>query len=772
MIMSGAFSIGMLSAFAVLLFLLVDRTEQLQSSQAQTLSRIQHLLNNPSVLSSWNDDTDFCNVEPNSSLTVVCYEDTVTQLHIIGEKGTPQLPENFSMDSFITTLVKLPNLKVLKLVSLGLWGPLSGKIARLSSLEIFNVSSNLLSGPIPKELSSLMSLQTMILDGNAFSGQLPHWIGQLQDLTVLSLQRNSFNGSLPSSLGDLNNLRVLSLSHNGFFGPVPDLSRLTNLQVLDLEDNSLDGPFPKMSNKLISIILKKNKFRSGIPAGLSTYYQLQLLDLSSNTFVGPFLQQLLALPSINYIDIAGNKFTGLLSENLSCNKELMFVDLSSNLLTGHLPDCLLNLRKVDVRYAGNCLSTGDQDQQPVSFCRNEALAVGILPSNKNQKRGTKTIVALGISGGTIGGIALVGLAFLLVRRNIMNKPSKTPPTRLILETVSTGYTSKILSDARYIHQTMNLGSIGLPAYRTFSLEEIGEATGNFDSSVFMGEGSHGQMYRGQLKNGSLVAIRCLKMKKSRDVQNFMHHIELISKLRHPHVVSALGHCFECHWDDTSVGRIFLIFEYVPNGTLGTWLSGGRSRQLLTWAQRIAAAIGIAKGIQFLHTGIIPGLYSNNLKISDILLDQNLIAKISSYNLPLMGENSGKDGNKSKKTASRVNHADRNDIYELGVIILELMVGQWLKTKSEIDAVKDQVQLSLAANQVARRSIIDPAIQRASSDQSLRTMMEISLRCLQSDPADQPSVEDVLWNLQFASQVQNGWRDSHSSEYSQSPGSPS
>lgn len=63
------------------------------------------------------------------------------------------------------------------------------------------------------------------------------------------------------------------------------------------------------------------------------------------------------------------------------------------------------------------------------------------------------------------------------------------------------------------------------------------------------------------------------MKKSHDVQNFMHHIELISKLRHPHVVSALGHCFECYWDDSSVSRIFLVFEYVPNGTLGSWLSG-------------------------------------------------------------------------------------------------------------------------------------------------------------------------------------------------------
>lgn len=82
-----------------------------------------------------------------------------------------------------------------------------------------------------------------------------------------------------------------------------------------------------------------------------------------------------------------------------------------------------------------------------------------------------------------------------------------------------------------------------------------------------------QMYRGRLKDGSYVAIRCLKMKKSHSTRNFMHHIELISKLRHRHLVSALGHCFECYLDDSSVSRIFLIFEYVPNGTLRSRISG-------------------------------------------------------------------------------------------------------------------------------------------------------------------------------------------------------
>ncbi|KAM3738506.1 hypothetical protein ACB098_09G135200 [Castanea mollissima] len=700
-------------------FLFINHSEQLQTSQVQTLLRIQRLLNFPVVLSGWNNNTDFCNTEANSSSTVLCYEGSITQLHIIGNKGVPLLPRNFSLDSFVTTLVKLPDLKVLTLVSLGLWGTLPGKIARLSSLEIFNVTSNFLYGSIPQELSSLTSLQTLILDDNMFAGQLPDWLGSLPVLTVLSLKKNSFNGSLPSALSNLENLRVLALSHNHFYGAVPDFERLTNLQVLDLEDNAFGPQFPRLGNKLVTLVLSKNRFSS----------------------------------------------------------ELEFVDFSSNLLTGSLPSCLLTDSKERVvLYARNCLATGKQSQHPFSFCRNEALAVGIPPHHKKRKEASKAVLFLAIIGGLVGGIALLGLAYLMVRRVNARRETKVkkPPTRLIAENASTGYTSKILSDARYISQTMKMGELGLPAYRTFSLEELEEATNNFDTSAFMGEGSHGQMYRGRLKDGSIVAVRCLKMKKSHSTQNFMHYIELILKLRHRHLVSALGHCFECYLDDSSVSRIFFVFEYVPNGTLRSWVSEGHSQHSLSWTQRITAAIGVAKGIQFLHTGIMPGVYSNNLKITDILLDQNLVAKISCYNLPLLAENMVKfgrgslpSGSKDSIVNARVTHEAKSDVYDFGVMLLEIILGRKVKSGSEVDILKDRLQGCIAADDVARRNMVDPAVHKACLDQSLKTMMEICVRCLLKDPADRPSLEDVLWNLQFAAQVQDAWHG----DFQSNEGSP-
>ncbi|PIA54073.1 hypothetical protein AQUCO_00900565v1 [Aquilegia coerulea] len=763
-------------------FLSVSCTEQLKTSHAHTLLRIKWLLNSPAVLRSWNTSTDFCNTEPSPSLTVVCYEDSITQLHIIGEKGTPSLPRNFSIDSFFTTLVRLPSLKVLSLVNLGLWGSLPSKISRLFVLEILNVSSNFLYGHIPQEVSVLRSLQTVILDNNLFTGRVPNWIGELSVLSVLSLRNNSFSGSLPNSLKNLETLRVLSLSMNQLSGEVPNLSSLTNLQVLDLEDNNFGPEFPNVANKLVTLVLKNNRFSSAIPEEVSSDYQLKWIDISFNKFVGPFPKSLLTLPSITYLNIAGNRFTGLLFENMSCNAELDYVDFSSNLLTGRLPTCLdTNIKNKVVRYAKNCLDTREQNQHPYFYCRNEALAVGIFPHNqKKPRRKANAILAISIVGGIIAGVMVVGLILLLVRRIKSKQMMKIPPTRLIKENVSNGYSSKLLSDARYISQTMRLGALGLPSYRSFSLEELEQATNNFDSSSFLGEGSHGQMYRGRLNDGSLVAVRCLKLKKRHSTQNFMHHIELISKLRHSHLVSALGHCFECYLDDSSVSRIFLVFEYVQNGTLRGHLSEAPIEQRLTWTQRIAAAIGIAKGIQFLHTGIVPGVFSNNLKITDILLDNNLLAKISSYNLPLLADNMGKvstgfysSGSKESKASARKIHEDKVDVFDFGIILLEMITGRPILSKDEVDYVKDQLQININVDDVGQTSNVDPAIRKMCSEESLKTVTGICLRALSKEPAERPSVEDILWNLQFAGQVHDEWRgDSQSQSSKGSPISPS
>ncbi|XP_057727348.1 probable inactive leucine-rich repeat receptor-like protein kinase At3g03770 isoform X1 [Arachis stenosperma] len=824
-------------------------SEQLQFSQTQTLQNFQNLLGYPQELLTLNTNTDFCNIEPTPHFTLVCYEENLTQLHVVGNGFSPNaLPQNFSSQTLFATLATLSSLKVLTLVSLGLWGPIPPTISQLSSLEILNISSNHFTGVVPSQISLLKNLQSLVLDNNLLQGVIPSEIGTLQGLAVLSMKNNSLSGTVPDSVRTLQTLRVLDLSNNKISGDLPSLRHLSNLQDLNLENNKFGPHFPSLPTKLVSLVLKNNSFKLGLPSGLVTFYQLQKLDVSLNGFVGPFLPALLSLPSLSYLDASSNKFTGMLFKNDTCNDELVFVNLSSNLLRGELPTCLKPVaNKPVVLYAGNCLSNDDgRNQNPVRFCSNEAIAVKIMPPQENHKRTTGKTVLVSSMGGIVGGALIVGVVILVVSRvhkkgsvvktpvkptleivisqakkeeededkedeekekekegmvaassrslsisvlqrimkrvpdkgavesftrsmkehvmnRMHNKNGVRTSTRSIIEHASSVNTAKLLTDARYISETMKMGA-SFPAYRTFALDELKEATNNFDASSFVSEGPHGQIYKGVLSDGMPITIRGLKMRKRHSPQNYMHHIELISKLRHSHLINALGHSFECNQDDSSVSTIFLIFEFVPNKSLRSYVSvsAGSPSEKLSWTQRILAAIGVVKGIQFLHTGIVPGLYSNNLKITDVLLDNNHNVKISSYNLPLSAEtrrlvSNGPYPGLKGNFQERIMDADKNDVYDIGVILLETILGRPLMFHNEVGTLKDLLQVSIKTDDMARRSIVDPAVHKECSNESLMTMMEICVRCLSNDPTERPSVDDVLWNLHFAVQVQNSWR---------------
>lgn len=433
-----------------MILILTPCAHQLQPAEVLSLLRIKRLLNFPAVLSRWNVDTDFCSYEANPYVTIICYEESITQLHITGNKSAPPLPRSFSMTLLFATLYRLPNLKVLSLTSLGLWGTLTGKISRLSSLEIVNMSTNYLYGAIPKQVSRLTNLQTLILDHNMFSGRVPDLLGELPRLSVLSLKNNSLSGPLPDSFSSLKPLRVLVLSSNSLSGELPDLNSLSNLQVLDLENNYFGPRFPSLGRKVVTLVLRKNRFSGGLPAEVNTYYLLEHLDISFNRYTGPFPASLLSLPSIHYLSISGNRFTGMLLQSMSCNGELEYVDLSSNLLTGNLPTCLISDSKNRVAlYSANCFATKDHSQHPLSFCQNQALAVGIIPHKENKVSGAKATLMIGIMGGIFVSIFLGMIIFFSLKKATM-KPALNKSQRSLAEHASVGYSSQLLPDASMI----------------------------------------------------------------------------------------------------------------------------------------------------------------------------------------------------------------------------------------------------------------------------------------------------------------------------------
>ncbi|XP_042065733.1 probable inactive leucine-rich repeat receptor-like protein kinase At3g03770 [Salvia splendens] len=287
----------------------------------------------------------------------------------------------------------------------------------------------------------------------------------------------------------------------------------------------------------------------------------------------------------------------------------------------------------------------------------------------------------------------------------------------------------LLASTKILSEVENQSS---PSYRVFTLPELKEATKNFDQSTFLGQGSFGKVYKGRLENGSFVAIRSLTLYRKCSIQNLKMRIDLLSKLRHPHLVALLGHCIDDGTqDDSTVRRLYLVQQFVPNGSFRSHLS----EKVLKWPERLAVVIGAAKAIHFLHTGVIPPSLSNRLTTNSILIDEHGIAQLSDYGMSLIAD-------ETEKTD--------DDVHNFGFILLESLVGPIASSKGEAFLLNEMTSFS---SQDGRRRIVEPIVLATSSQESLSIVISITNKCISDGSSGWPSFEDVLWNLQYAAQVQ-------------------
>ncbi|XP_058194811.1 probable LRR receptor-like serine/threonine-protein kinase At1g14390 [Rhododendron vialii] len=711
---------------------------QLSPSETGTLFEIQQLLEYPEAFQDWNNSTDFCHLPPSPFLVIACSGNRVTELTVTGNKPSPSqiatkptsrknppfpnqtLSGNFSIVSIFATLTNLTSLKILSLVSLGLWGPLPPVIDQLNSLQVLNISSNFIYGEIPASISSMKNLTSLCLSGNLLNGS------------------------------------------------VPDLAPLQSLQVLDLGVNQLGPAFPSLGPALVNITLRNNSMISEIPSTIASFDLLQRFDVSFNQLVGPIPPALFSLPSIQYLVLRYNQLSGALPVNtLTCSGNLTYVDISENYLTGNLPACIgSGSGNRTVLSYWNCLSGGvsSRYQHNVSFC-DKAVALTVQPSDGRQNGQTKSKlgVILGVIVGFVGAGGVVGLVILVIiikakRSNNKGRSSIKCDSFVVDKTPSVRGSPVV--DGRHVPRGIKSPTLGLPPYHVFKLEDMEDATNNFDPANLAGEGSHGQLYKGCLRDGSTAMVKCLKLKQKHSQQNLQQHMEVISKLRHNHLVSVVGHCIVTYQDHPNTAMtLFLVLENVANGSLRDHLTDSKKREYLQWPQRMGITMGIARGIQFLHTGIAPGVFGNDLKIENILLDDSLTAKISSYNISLpskVGSESPLNRQDASNRLSSTENPEKNDIYQLGVILLEVITGKPITSESEADNLKYQLEKALAESTSKLQELIDPSLRGTFAYESMKTAVEISTKCLCEDPSARPTIEDVVWHLQYSMQVQQGW----------------
>ncbi|KAI5648471.1 hypothetical protein M9H77_34476 [Catharanthus roseus] len=299
--------------------------------------------------------------------------------------------------------------------------------------------------------------------------------------------------------------------------------------------------------------------------------------------------------------------------------------------------------------------------------------------------------------------------------------------------------------------------------RLFSLSEIISATQNFSDAFLIGRGGFGNVYKGVLPRSSeIVAVKRLKSNSKQGAHEFWTEIETLSKIRHTHLVSLIGYCNEYR-------EMILVYEYMPHGTLADNLyklgRNGKDCTPLTWEQRLRICIGAARGLDYLHTGVEFGVIHRDVKDSNILLDENLVAKISDFGLSKLGKISESQVSISTKVKGTHGYLDpdyfmthkptrKTDVYAFGVVMLVVLCG-----RPAIDKIipwDPQSLLSLFQECVTKEDIddiIDPSLQGKLSSESLKEFVKSVESCVQPQPKKRPTMSQVVTSLEYALELQ-------------------
>lgn len=299
-----------------------------------------------------------------------------------------------------------------------------------------------------------------------------------------------------------------------------------------------------------------------------------------------------------------------------------------------------------------------------------------------------------------------------------------------------------------LHNIQGIEGIpGIENVRIFSHKDLRNATADFSHVNKVGEGGFGSVYKGTLKDGTVVAIKVLSSESRQGVREFLTELTVISHTVHENLVKLYGCCVEGN-------QRIIVYNYLENNSLAqTLLGANRSNIQFSWRTRTKICIGVARGLAFLHEEVRPHIVHRDIKAGNILLDRDLTPIISDFGLAkLLPPNTthvstrvaGTIGYLAPEYAIRGQVTRKSDVYSFGVLLLEIVSGR-CNTNTRLP-YEEQFLLERTWALYERGEllkIVDTSLADDLDTEEARKFLEIALLCTQDVSKLRPSMSTVV-----------------------------
>lgn len=282
--------------------------------------------------------------------------------------------------------------------------------------------------------------------------------------------------------------------------------------------------------------------------------------------------------------------------------------------------------------------------------------------------------------------------------------------------------------------------------KVFSYRELKFATDDFSPANKVGQGGFGSVFKGKLRDGTLVAIKVLSADSSQGIREFLTEIKVISGVEHENLVKLHGCCAEGD-------HRMLVYGYLENHSLAQILLGGASGIQFNWKTRTKICTGIARGLAFLHEEVRPHIVHRDIKASNILLDRDLNPKISDFGLAKLIPASmthvstrvaGTMGYLAPEYAVRGRLTRKADIYSFGILVLEIVSGR-SNTNKRLPYEEQYLleRMWRCYEQGDLIQMVDASMGGEFDVDEACKFLKIGLLCTQEMPKDRPSMSEVV-----------------------------